>query len=378
MSLFVVGCSTNDEEVVVQPTQEEELKLAESITADFGTSSMTITSGSSTSQAKRNQPGSGGDNWGPDGNRDDNGDGTETDKGDTETTTATAYFFVRVDSYIPDEDSEKDAAKITSDYYPQTSIGGTDFEFPSMQRKINLEPLGTAKYLLSKTGISEDVFTEEGTPDMAAVRAAFKDGVITYNGEVIYNTNDNTDELDGYHVVWYVAKVDNKGRYHVDGALVPADQTEVTLPDEEKKEEENSDDTDIEIDLDLDEDLVLKVDDFDIRKSGVDEYVAFEKLVDSNTLEYNGVTITRGSDMKLKISGLNNLDWSAEGTVWTFEAYLWAYYDLISPEDWSYGDTDKSGTIDNALYNIEYHYYQGFQSEGLVPYVKVSVHVTKK
>jgi len=386
MSAFLVGCSSNEEEEVVKPTQQEELRIGDAVTADFGTSTMTISSTGTTSSAKAPKRAA--------------------------TQTETGYFFVRVDSEVPTSQQQEVIMGVSvEDYYPQNSTYdrknhaynySSSFDVLEMQEQIATAACGTNKYVLDQYGkyIEENVLTNQ--PDMADIRVAFGDGKVTYHGIVVYDKKAGIDLLDDYKVIWYVAKQNAEdGKWHVDGALVPkgidkapvpegdkkdaeekdgdkTEESEKEIEKEKEEEKEQSNETDIEIDIDLDSDLVLEVDDFDIRKSGVDDYVAYEKPVDSNTLEYNGVVITRGSDMKLKISGLNNLEFDDENTVWTFEAYLWPKFDTTIPEGWEYGETDKVGTIDNALYNIEYHYYQGLQSVGTVPYAKVSVHVSKK
>jgi len=372
IAALAVSCtSDNLVPATEEPTAPEStVRMGESVGADLGESTISISSTNGTSSAKK--------------------------RAASAETPVTAYFYVRVDSRIPSTEEEEVVMSVsTKDYYPQTEYGGSDKDFAPMQKPIYVSMLGDNHYLLDTYGRQTVEVFAEGEPSYEDVVASFKGKKVTYHGEVIYDPANGIDLTDNYKVIWYVAKVeDSDGCYHVDGALVPKDAekapvtkweqdklgTEDDKSEESKEEiekEKEASEADIVVPLDVDYDLVLEVDDFDIRKSGVADYVAYEKVVDGNTLEYNGVTITRGSDMKVKISGLDKLDWSEEGTVWTFEAYLWAKFDLV-PSDWAYGDEDKSYTLESGCYDIEVHEYKGFQSEGTVPYIKVSVHVTKK
>lgn len=370
MGAFLVSCSSDEVNGGKVKDDLSNLKIGSSITADFGNSSMSISSTSNSSNAK---------------------------KAAAYEETETGYFYVRVDSKVPDTyDEEQVLASNMVEYYPQTTQGRTDFTFVQMQKSVYPEAMGEKEYLLDAYGRYTVEAFAESAPTMDDVIASFKGGAVTYHGNVIYDPSNDIDELDGYKVIWYVVKR-VEGVIHVDGALVPVDQDKVQVTDNEEnmkeekgddvdktdqsekdiEEEQKADEVDIVIPIDVtSSDMILEADDFAIRKSGVSEYIATEKVVDANTLEYNGVTITRGSDMQLKISGLDNLDWSEEETVWTFDTYLWAKFDLV-PSDWAMDD-DVETTIDDDKYNIECHYFTGFQSEGSVPYIKVSVHVSQK
>jgi len=384
--VFLASCSSDELTNGIQPGEgTQTLKIGSVVTADFGGSSMSISSQSNESAVKRMA--------------------SAEEVGATEI----GYFYVRVDSKVPTtEEEEQGMATSVTSYYPQTK-SATDYEFEAMQKLVYpakaLYDEEQPEYLLDSYGLATVEAFAEDAPSMEDVRASFRGAPVTYHGEVVYDEAAGINKLADYKVIWYVVKrvIDYKNVIHVDGALVPKDVEKAPLPEEEKKKEgteaDKSDESekkieeqkkeeeeqkkqeetprDIIIDIDVDRDMVLEADDFAIRKSGVSEYVAYEKVVDANTLEYNGVTITRGSDMKLTIAGLDKLDWSEEGTIWTFETYLWADPENV-PATWAMGDDDEEFTIEDPNFDIECHYYKGFQSEGSVPYIKVSVHVSKK
>lgn len=378
MGFVFVSCSSDIDSNRGDDSSNITSKIAKSITANLDGAAITISSSSSDEST------------------------TALSRASEYSQTEAAYYFVRVDSKIPtSEQEEQGLAPNTYQYYPQTSTGKSYFECKAMYGYVYPEMLGDSEYLLDAYGRATAKTFADAEPSMDDVREGFADAQVTYHDTVVYDKKNGIDLLDNYKVIWYVVKrVDANGNnaydgvIHVDGALVPKDaetapltpdenskkDTEVDKTEESKKEieeEKEASNIDIEIPIDVTYDMVLEADDFDIRKSGIEGYVAYEKTVDANTLEYNGVTITRGSDMKLSISGLDNLDWSEEGTIWTFEAFLWAKFELI-PSTWAMGDDDDVEIIPNSKYLIERHYYKGFQSNGTVPYIKVSVHVSKK
>lgn len=291
----------------------------------------------------------------------------------------TGYFYVRVDSRVPETYDEEQFISLNMvDYYPQND-GKTDFGFSSMQKKIYVDAIGEKEYLLDRYGkYTQDAFVE-GYPGMNAIIESFKGGDVTYHNEVIYSESQGINKLDDYKVIWYVVKrVDEY--IHVDGALVPIDKDKVDLIDNDKKDIENkgedvdkTNDVDIIIPIDVDKDIVLEVDDFDIRKSVIDEYVAYEKDSENNQLTFNDVIIYRGDDMKLCIDNIDALDWSDKNTIWTFDAYLWTKEYI---DNWSQDDAEY--IIDNDKYLIECHTYKGYQSNYTVPYLKISVHISLK
>jgi len=292
------------------------------------------------------------------------------------------HFYVRVDSKIPENEGEEQIMKsVQRDYYPQTEWGGTDKNFVAMQRPIYTNILGEYNYLLDVYGLQTIKTFVNGEPTMDDIISSFKGKSVTYHGNVIYDLTNGINELDNYKVIWYVVKKEDSD-YHIDGALVPKDVSKAPITtaekdsigsesdkstDSEKELIENTDTADIIIPIDVDYDIVLEVDDFDIRKDGVSDYIAY-----GNTLEYKNVRISRGNDMKLTISGLESLDWS-NNAIWTFEAYLWAKSELIS--DWAMTD-DIEYSYSTGIYNIEVHYFREFQSNETVPYIKLSIHVT--
>jgi len=378
LAVGLASCSSDELTNGIQPGEgTQTLKIGSIVTADFGGSSMSISS--QESAVKR--------------------------MASAEEATEIGYFYVRVDSKVPTtEEEEQGMATSVTSYYPQTK-SATDYEFEAMQKLVYpakaLYDEEQPEYLLDSYGLATVEAFAEDAPSMEDVRASFRGAPVTYHGEVVYDEAAGINKLADYKVIWYVVKrvIDYKNVIHVDGALVPKDVEKAPLPEEEKKkegteadksgekkieeqkkeEEEQREETprDIIIDIDVDRDMVLEADDFAIRKSGVSEYVAYEKVVDANTLEYNGVTITRGSDMKLTIAGLDKLDWSEEGTIWTFRTELWADPENV-PATWAMGDDDEEFTIEDPNFDIECHYYKGFQSNGSVPYIRVDVHVSKK
>lgn len=294
-----------------------------------------------------------------------------------------ASFYVRIDGAVPDNEVNTNhwVSQDACYYYPEG--------FPFVTRQVDASKMGPNLFVIDRYGAAVKACLLD-EPTMADMKAHFYSNVLKYHDTVIYDKARGIDLLNDYKIIWYVIKYQGTGDnvIHVDGAIVPKNATSTPVSEDESEEiggendqtEETyneQDDENITVNVNVNADLLIQFDDFDIRHSGQDGYVYYQRDIDANSLTYNELTLSRDEHMNVNVTGLNKLDWSGENTVWTFETWMWAK-DLPKSE---YGNwkQDTKGTIDsNLIYNVEYQVFQGFQSNGTVPYVKVSIHVTKK
>lgn len=250
-----------------------------------------------------------------------------------------AFFFIRLDGLTPEY------AQKPTQYIPVLDNG--------LSRKDSLNS-GTFVFDVDKFESNENSFylhDESGVTIKSMLRSVPSLKRLCQGREYVYNDKD-------YDVIWYEIKKGPNGSqwattntWNIDGKIV------------------RKVNNDISIIIGTTESFVAKVDDFAIRKDGVyfDEFV---KPTDNSMKQDNGALIVRDG-IKLTVSDLDELDFI--GTVeYTYECWLWTdrYVNII--------DTNlKTDSISYKPYTVRYQTYSGHQSNETVPYIKVSIHITK-
>ncbi len=141
-----------------------------------------------------------------------------------------------------------------------------------------------------------------------------------------------------------------------------------------------SGDVEVIIPTDIDRDWFLEADDFMIRVDG--DYIEPVKTA-AAAAKLDRVQITE-DNLKVTIENVNDLD--RRGTVYTYETWIW-----VKPESWITFSSDVQNPWMNGVditkkcqllvpdgFDASYNVYKGAQSNGTVPYIHLSVHVTKK
>lgn len=138
---------------------------------------------------------------------------------------------------------------------------------------------------------------------------------------------------------------------------------------------------------DIEREWFLEADDFAIRRDGVFE----QNIVPvNNTVERYGAKITE-KNLVVNVENVNNLDFTTTKE-YTYETYLW-----VTKESWStftaaqkeefFSDARQGDGTDITArcqitspegYEVRYNVYKGLGGQNDTPYIKVSVHITKK
>lgn len=263
-----------------------------------------------------------------------------------------AYFFIRIDGNLV-EGSES-----AKKYYPQKENG------TAYQGELNRGVIKTAG-VNWKSGEKESryLFSSNGS--------ALSDLLIEVpNVHDLVGENLEYDSLT-MKVIWYVAKY-TYSHWHVDGIIAPRDKESVD--DIELPDSIVGDRISVSFSPGISEDLVCKADDFLIRIDGV--YVDSLVVKDDNTVENSNVLIS-SNGFSVTLDKINNIE---PGKEYTYEVWFWINYEeyLKLPETDRIGEIEGNEIYDSNRYEVRSNIYKGIGGHLDTPYIKVSIHVTKK
>lgn len=141
----------------------------------------------------------------------------------------------------------------------------------------------------------------------------------------------------------------------------------------------------VTIPTDISREWFLEADDFAIRVDG--EYLEHVIPVE-NKVEMANVKISE-RNLVISVENVKNLDFSTKKE-YTYEVWLWVKeeswqsFTAAEKETWVSGDTHGTDITNASVakgpegYEIRYNVYKGLGGQKNTPYIKVSVHVTKK